>query len=212
MNALEFQHKCYEAYQLQWMISHGSTLDEFLKTIKDIACETMSLDNDYCVISAETELTNLINQSHDAFTNEAGFCGSLFVCEKEFLETEYLDPDYMLNLLSQMPDSENCKMLWEKFTNFTLPNPNVLQTRCEYIMPIKKGKLSIVVIPDTDYPGLDIEYISDKDASLPENTVFTKPRVLIENNENVLRALVWGDRDNEDYTDAVDFTCTENRK
>ena len=209
MNEQQFQHKCYKAYQLQWMLSHGETLTELANTIIDIACETMAIDDDYTVVSSEKELRQLMKQSYGEFIDNVGFCGSLFVCEDEFLQAEYLTPCYMFDLLSQMADSTECKKLWTKFTGLALPDPQELQQNCEYHMPIKNGKLNISTMPDSAYPGLDIEYESDKDASVPDDTVFTKPRVLIENNENVLRAIIWGDRNNEDYSNAIDFTCTE---
>ena len=85
----------------------------------------------------------------------------------------------------------------------------VLEADKTYALPIKNGHLNIRVSADPNYPGLDIEYISDKEDDIPNEGLRTRPRVLIENNEGVLRALVWGDPQSEDYTDDVDFTCVE---
>jgi hypothetical protein len=80
-----------------------------------------------------------------------------------------------------------------------------------YAIPIKNGYLDIRVSQDPDYPGLDIEYISNNEAKVPREQIGTRPRVVIENpkpdddKEDVLRALVWGDKGSEDYTDEVVF-------
>ena len=85
-----------------------------------------------------------------------------------------------------------------------------------YALPIKNGHLDIRVSVDPDYPGLDIEYISDKENTIADDELVTRPRVLIEQNtefgENVnggLRALVWGNPHSEDYSESVEFTCIE---
>lgn len=82
-----------------------------------------------------------------------------------------------------------------------------------YAMPIRNGFLDIRVSQDPDYPGLDIEYISDKESELPREEIMTRPRVLIENpnpdEEDIkntdLRVLIWGRKDSEDYTDKIVF-------
>lgn len=82
-----------------------------------------------------------------------------------------------------------------------------------YSLPIKNGHLDIRVCSDPDYPGLDVEYISDKEYEIPpEERDKTRPRVLIEVNEGVLRALIWSDTTNEDYSESIEFTCLEDQK
>ncbi len=90
-------------------------------------------------------------------------------------------------------------------------NQIILEAGKSYILPIKEGYLDLIVSADPEYPGIDIEYVSDK-KSKPENGIYTRPRMLIENNENVLRAVVWGDPHREDYTAAINFTCVEDIK
>lgn len=82
-----------------------------------------------------------------------------------------------------------------------LLDPNVV-----YAIPIGDGHLDIRVCSDANYPGLDIEYISDKQSK----TDLSRPRVLIERPQpdNVpenLRVLVWADKHSEDYTDKIDL-------
>lgn len=205
----EFEEKCYKAYQLQWMMSHGADLSEFLEMITGATCETMATDCDYSVISSEEELKNLMEKSRKDF-DDIGFNGSLFVCKNEFLQTEYLDPYYMMDLLSQMPSGACCKKMWSEFTGLKLPDdPENLQADRTYTVPIKDGSLHITMAADPDYPGLDIEYISAKEENIPEDAAFTRPRILIENNENILRALIWGNHTSEDYSIDINFTCIE---
>ena len=78
-----------------------------------------------------------------------------------------------------------------------------------YTMPIKEGHLDATVSLDPTYPGIDIEYIPNKEDELKNDELWTRPRVLIENNEDTLRAVIWGDPHKEDYTKAVNFTCID---
>lgn len=76
-----------------------------------------------------------------------------------------------------------------------------------YSMPLDGGHLDVRVSNDPQYPGLDIEYISDN-----EPDKLSRPRVLIEKamdeaskRSGHLRAVIWADRDREDYTDTIDL-------
>lgn len=81
-----------------------------------------------------------------------------------------------------------------------------LDPSCIYGIPLKNGYLDIRVSQDPDYPGLDVEYISDN----PHPEALSNPRVLIEapidedtGEQNLLRALIWANRKSEDYTDEI---------
>lgn len=62
---------------------------------------------------------------------------------------------------------------------------------------------------DRDYPGVDVEFVSDGEKaylnSLSENEPYTTPRVRFELDEGKLRALIWSDSTQEDYTEEVSF-------
>ena len=85
-----------------------------------------------------------------------------------------------------------------------------LNPTATYRLPIKNGYLDIRASQDPDYPGLDIEYIDDKESN---DDPHTRPRVLIEcpKDTNTLRALVWGDADSEDYDTDVEFETASDR-
>lgn len=58
---------------------------------------------------------------------------------------------------------------------------------------------------DSDYPGIDVEYITDKES---ENAL-SRPRVLVEwsgngnSPDDTLRALRWSNPDEEDYVEEI---------
>lgn len=208
MTQEQFEKKCYNAYQLDWMISHGYSLNEYRNLLTSLAGMTLE-ENPMDIPSNENDIQTLITEAENMF-QDTGFAGGcLFVCMDEFLDAEYLDPDYMNHLLSNMFGNENYKMLWEKFTGLKLPNQITLQPDKSYILSIKEGYLDITVSPDPTYPGIDIEYVSNKEDELKNDELWTRPRVLIENEEDTLRAVIWKDPHKEDYTEAVNFTCID---
>lgn len=70
----------------------------------------------------------------------------------------------------------------------------------EIRIKVKNGYLRATPSPDPNYPGIDIEYISDNDTGQH----MSRPRVLVEYPENdTLRALIWNDPQSEDYTKEI---------
>lgn len=71
------------------------------------------------------------------------------------------------------------------------------------IVKVNGGQIIASCYTDSDYPGIDIEYVSDDDTG----EFLSRPRVLFEkpNDTGELRALIWADKNNEDYTDEVSF-------
>lgn len=70
------------------------------------------------------------------------------------------------------------------------------------IVKVKGGELVATKTFDPEYPGIDIEFISDSD----NGSTLSRPRVLFEcTKDGKLRVLVWADEDNEDYTHKVEF-------
>ena len=67
---------------------------------------------------------------------------------------------------------------------------------------IEGGCLIATATPDPDYPGIDVEFIPDNESGFSVST----PRVLFEKPKGEqLRALIWADKDQEDYTNKVEF-------
>lgn len=89
-----------------------------------------------------------------------------------------------------------------------MDNKILLEKGETYAIPIKNGYLEIRVSIDEDYPGIDVEYVSNNEH--PEN--LSRPRVLIEapidedtGVQDKLRVLVWRDNQAEDYTDLIEI-------
>jgi hypothetical protein len=72
----------------------------------------------------------------------------------------------------------------------------------EIRVKIKGGYIRAVPSGDPDYPGIWVEIIKDDE---PEEVV-SRPQVLVEQAfGDTLRALVWNDSTQEDYTDEIIF-------
>ncbi len=72
----------------------------------------------------------------------------------------------------------------------------------EIRVKVEGGTLVATASPDPDYPGIDVEFIPDNDSGFGVST----PRVLFEKPKGEqLRALIWADKDQEDYTNKVEF-------
>ena len=75
---------CYELYKIDWKYSHMITKDMEMDNIK----------NYYdCLIDEDYEYT------YDDYLEEFGYDGELYVCYDEFLDNEYLEEDYIKELL-----------------------------------------------------------------------------------------------------------------
>ena len=71
---------------------------------------------------------------------------------------------------------------------------------------VKGGNLVASASRDSAYPGIDVEYVPDVD----EGEQASAPRILFEYPEDgELHALVWTDKDKEDYTHKLGFTLDE---
>ena len=67
---------------------------------------------------------------------------------------------------------------------------------------IEGGCLIATATPDPEYPGIDVEFIPDNESGFGVST----PRVLFEKPKGEqLRALIWADKDQEDYSNKVEF-------
>lgn len=95
MTDSEFKRKCYEMYQLDWMKTHGYSLQDAFNVLREGYAE--------CYASGMIDGGTGCDDDFDAmeeYFEEQGFNGNLFVCENEFYDCEYQDIDYMKYLLS----------------------------------------------------------------------------------------------------------------
>lgn len=64
------------------------------------------------------------------------------------------------------------------------------------------GYLQATISGDIDYPGICVEFVADED----KGEKLSRPTVLVEKPiGDDLRALVWSDADDEDYTTEIIF-------
>lgn len=72
----------------------------------------------------------------------------------------------------------------------------------EIRIKVKGGYLIATPSLDPNYPGIDVEYISDDDTGQH----ISRPRVLVEYpKDDTLRAIIWNDPQSEDYTEEIDL-------
>lgn len=135
-----FEKKCYEAYKLRWMIAHGDTLQELLDTLGDIAAESVE-DNTMSAATDGDSAKALMDDAHDTFVTDTGFCGSLWVCLEEFLQAEFRDPGYMMGLIELMDDHEE---MWKFYREHYIPEKK------EYYVTMKvEGNFIAKVLAET---------------------------------------------------------------
>ncbi len=122
-----FEQKCYEAYQLDWMMRHGYSLSDLykvqLKYMKEVFDEEVlyGVGNFNINNFKKDALDYMMSQARDTILFQKGFAGTeVFASKDEFLITEYLYPDYMIRLLDNMPDSSNMKKKYEYYTEVSL--------------------------------------------------------------------------------------------
>lgn len=84
---MDIKEKAYNKYQLDWMRSHGKSLDDLVEHM------TESWKN----ADEKRTFTPIRAFFH---VEEAGFGGEIWACFDEFLETEYQDMEYMSGLLN----------------------------------------------------------------------------------------------------------------
>lgn len=84
MNNEDITKIAYERYKLKWMLDHGYTL-RHLMTELDMMLEEFE-DND-------------MDQIFDDWEFGYGFGSEIWSCYDEFMETEFLNSDYMSDIL-----------------------------------------------------------------------------------------------------------------
>lgn len=111
-----FEQKCYEAYQLHWMITHGYSLRNAYRIILNYAARTIE-DEPLSIPTDGNSLANLMDSAKEEMIFGDGFeCGYMFASKEDFLVEEFLDEDYMNTLLSMMPYPAKMKELYKAVT------------------------------------------------------------------------------------------------
>ena len=86
---------CYELYKINWKHSHMITAEREMDSIKGYYEGLVDSDTEY---------------TYNDYLEEFGYDGELYVCYEEFLDTEYMDEDYICSLL----DNEKLIAMYRK--------------------------------------------------------------------------------------------------
>lgn len=101
MDVENFKNKCYEAYKLDWMLSHGQTITDMFKVIHNEIKENLM-----CFPISEPNAENilgLVREAETSFEQDTGFAGgTIYACKDEFLTHEFMDAAYMEHLFRLM--------------------------------------------------------------------------------------------------------------
>ncbi len=201
-----FEKKCYSAYQLDWMMSHGYSLDDLYRVmlkyekemfdpedfIKD--GEERSFDFD------ESDLERSAMQARDILLFEQGFGnGSIFACMNEFLNHEYRDAYYMKHLFDNLSDKDNMVRMYEIYTGIQLSSVP------EFSVDTKAGIINAYRNCDNGAPGVIVmlQPKAYEDAiDCASVTVYEEPGYRTEDNEGDMDVVIhtYGDAFDENYT------------
>ena len=99
----------YRKYQLDWMMTHGYTVNDVIDQLENAAKQSFDEEDVNEHIQDHAGITRLFDQAGDIFLYETGFDGSMWVCYQEFLDAEFLDAEYMKELLSSSEYEEYLK-------------------------------------------------------------------------------------------------------
>ncbi len=86
----------YELYKDDWKRTHGITQEMEIEAYSSYLCERNE--------SAEfvSDVQAMLDYSFDDYIVDNGYSnGIAYVCKEEFLQHEYMDPDYMNSLLDK---------------------------------------------------------------------------------------------------------------
>ncbi len=201
MSRKEFEQKCYEVYQLDWMISHGHSIDDYRTGIVGGVMDYFEDEDHIEDLSEDAVLTldGSFVSALDTFENSQGFgSGSIWVCKDEFLGAEFKDPAYMEHLISLMPDSDEMEAFWRKTYKISATEPKIE-------IYTSAGVLKAFDIQDPDNPGIAVMLQpagSDDDIDLSYVTVYENPELATGMNERPVDVAImtYGDPYSEDYT------------
>ena len=169
-----FVNECYEAYKLDWMLSHGYSLRDIMEVMTELAGQAVE-DDVMTIPTNGEEVISLADRLVSDFMDTGFSSGSLYVCMDEFLGAEFRDEDYMIGLLSRRMDAETMIAKWRNYTNIpskpeiskagmlNISTANISKETADLLDQSVTEQMSSVIV----YPkiGLPLEVIKD---AMPE--------------------------------------------
>ncbi|MBP3784421.1 MAG: hypothetical protein J6I68_14345 [Butyrivibrio sp.] len=191
-----FEDRCYKLYQLEWMMSHGYSLDDLYKVMlkyeQDMFDPEDFGDGEYGhghVFDA-SDLERAAMQARDIFLYQEGFGGSqIFADKEEFLDAEYQDAAYMKWLFETQVDEEadKLKALYTKYTGKQLSCVADLKVHTEV------GTLRAYRLTDPEHPGICVML-------QPKGHDVEIDVTMAESDGKNINIVNWGDATTEDST------------
>lgn len=127
---------------------------------------------------------------------------------KDWLENNCADEGLLQDWYQSSVDESNPVWTDEHISElmndfYVIPKDNISEVyENEIDVLVEGGYIRANVAQDEDYPGIDVEFVSNK----PQEDALSFPRVLFEKpKDNDLRALIWADPNDEDYSDEIEF-------
>lgn len=120
----QIKEKYYRAYQLDWMLSHGWSLQDAYELVVGLMAENVD-ENPAEAPTTGGDIWLHAEKAKDAFLYDAGFgSGSMFACMDEFLGVEFRDKDYMEHLFAVTHAPEKDRVFWyREVCGEGVPNP-----------------------------------------------------------------------------------------
>ncbi len=208
----QFEKRCYEMYQLDWMLSHGYSLgnlyDKMLEYEKEMFQredfiedgEEKTFDFD------ESDLERSAVQARDIFLYEQGFgSGEIFACFDEFLTHEYLDVDYMKHLFDEVGVSDALKRQYQIYAGSWIPEQKMeINTTAGSLLvyeseaPENPGVI-VMLKPNGVDDVIDVAQVLVYET---KEAIMTAPVTTYGITPKDVAILVYDDATTEDYTDA----------
>lgn len=191
----EFMDMCYDAYRMQWLMSHGFTLSELMKELTDHAVTELRgypIDDQ----SDELHVRAFMDSLADCVWQQHAENGCIYDSEKEFSSGRFHDAGYMKHLFEDMPgDSKEHMARWCRITGLKDP---------EEKLEVKTAAGMIRAYRNTDpgQPGILIQvqpegYGCEIDAA--EVCVYEDPEYgAVDDHPMDIRVHVWDDAKTDD--------------
>ncbi len=191
-----FEQKCYELYQLEWMMSHGYSLDDLYKAMLKYEKEMFDPEdfgdgkfgNGHVFDASDLERSAM--EARDTFLFEQGFGNSqIFANKREFLDVEYQDASYMKWLFETQVDTEAARLkeLYRKHTGRQLSCIAELKVHTE------SGMLKAYRCTDPEHPGIAVML-------QPKGHDIEIDVTMAESDGKNINIVNWGDATTEDST------------
>lgn len=118
---LQNQKKLYELYQLEWMMSHGYSLMDIMKSMSKCPNDNRITDDEENG-GMKADIPGIFRD----WEFESGLDGTCWVCFGEFLDGEFLIEEYVdQDLICSLDDQNLCDELWKWYRDYKDRNPEL---------------------------------------------------------------------------------------